>query len=102
GMGAFLHALRVFGDHLAAVRWELLALALGLHVVRLLLRAVAWRSILRAPYPDTRLPFRSFFGAYVAGVGVNAVAPARSGDVVKLFLIRRRLTDSSYATLAPT
>jgi len=101
-MGAFLHALRVFGDHLAAVRWELLALALGLHLVRLLLRAIAWRTILRAAYPNTRLPFRSVFGAYVAGVGVNSVAPARSGDVVKLYLIRHRLSESSYATLTPT
>src|SRR5581483_777902 len=101
-MGAFLHALRVFGDHLAAVHWELLALALALHVVRLLARAVGWRTILRAAYPDARLPVRSVFGAYVAGVGVNSVAPARGGDVVKLYLIRHRLSESSYATLAPT
>jgi|SRR5579864_528716 len=101
-MGAFFHALRVFGDHLAAVRWELLALALGLHLVRLLLRAVAWRTILRAAYPGERVRFRSVFGAYVAGVGVNSVAPARSGDVVKLLLIKHRVSESSYATLAPT
>src|SRR5581483_2994953 len=101
-MGAFLHALRVFWDHLAAVHWELLALALVLHFGRLLLRGVAWREILRAAHPGVRLPFRSVFGAYVAGVGVNSVAPARSGDLVKLFLVRRRLPDSSYATLAPT
>src|SRR5579862_740640 len=101
-MGAFLHALHVFWNHLAAVHWELLALALACHFVRLLLRGFAWREILRAAYPGARLPFRSVFGAYVAGVGVNSVAPARSGDVVKLYLIRHRLGDSSYATLAPT
>jgi uncharacterized protein (TIRG00374 family) len=94
--------LRVFGDHLAAVRWELLAVALALHVMRLLLRAVAWRQILRASYPDARLPLRTVFGAYVAGVGVNSLAPARSGDLVKLYLVKHRLQDASYATLAPT
>src|SRR5581483_1302080 len=81
---------------------ELLAVALALHLARLLLRAVAWRTIVRAAYPETRVTFRSAFGAYVAGVGVNSVAPARGGDVVKLYLIKHRVSGSSYATLAPT
>ena len=42
------------------------------------------------------------FGAYAAGVGVNSVVPARGGDVVKLYLVKQRLRDASYATLAPT
>ena len=106
-MGAFFHAVRVFGDHLAAVRWEFLAIALGLHFVRLILRAVAWRAIawraiVAAAYPGERIRFRSAFGAYVAGVGVNSVAPARAGDVVKLYLIKHRIKDATYTTLAPT
>lgn len=101
-MGTFLHALAVFGRELAAVRWEFLALALGLTLVRLLLRGIAWRVILLAAYPGVRLRFRSVFGAYMAGVGVNSLAPARAGDAVKLYLIKHRIPDSSYATLAPT
>jgi uncharacterized membrane protein YbhN (UPF0104 family) len=101
-MGAFFHAVRVFGDHLAAVRWQFLALALLLHLIRLLLRAVAWRVILSASYPGEKLRFRSVFGAYSAGVGINSIAPARAGDVVKLYLVRHRIQESSYATLAPT
>jgi uncharacterized membrane protein YbhN (UPF0104 family) len=101
-VGAFLHAARVFWDHLAAVHWELLAIALALHLAKLLFRAAAWRMILRAAHPQARIPFRRVFGAYVAGVGVNSIAPARSGDLVKLYLIRHRLGESSYTTLAPT
>jgi len=101
-VGTFFHAVRVFGEQLAAVRWEFLAVALGLHLVRLALRAVAWRTILRASYPETRIKYRSVFGAYVAGVGINSIAPARAGDVVKLYLIRHRIAGSSYATLTPT
>jgi uncharacterized membrane protein YbhN (UPF0104 family) len=48
------------------------------------------------------LKFRSAFGAYIAGVGVNSVVPARGGDVVKMYLVKQRITDASYATLAPT
>jgi uncharacterized membrane protein YbhN (UPF0104 family) len=101
-VGSFFHAVRVFGEHLAAVRWEFLALALLLHFIRLVFRAVAWRAILTASYPDERPKFRSVFGAYVAGVGVNSIVPARAGDAVKLYLIKHRIPDSRYATLTPT
>jgi uncharacterized membrane protein YbhN (UPF0104 family) len=101
-VGHFFHAVRVFGAHLADVRWEFLALALALHFLRLVFRALAWRAILSAAYPDDRPRFRSAFGAYVAGVGVNSIAPARAGDVVKLYLIKRRIPEAKYATLTPT
>jgi len=101
-VGTFLHAVAVFGRQLAAVRWEFLFLALALTFMRLTLRVAAWRVILRAAYPGERLRFRSVFGAYMAGVGVNSIAPARAGDAVKLYLIRHRIADSSYATLTPT
>ena len=101
-MGSFFHAVRVFGNDLAAVHWEFLALALALHFVRLVFRALAWRAILSASYPDQRPKFRSVFGAYVAGVGVNSIVPARAGDAIKLYLIKHRISESSYATLTPT
>jgi uncharacterized membrane protein YbhN (UPF0104 family) len=101
-VGSFFHAVRVFGDHLAAVRWEFLALALALSLAKLLLRAVAWRAILNAAYPEARPKFRSTFGAYAAGVGVNSLAPARAGDLVKLYLIKQRMPEATYATLTPT
>ena len=101
-MGEFFHAVRVFGDQLAAVRWQFLAIALGIHLVRLALRAYAWRAILRASYPGSAVRYRSVFGAYLAGVGINSIVPARAGDAVKLYLIRHRIEGSSYATLTPT
>jgi glycosyltransferase 2 family protein len=101
-VGAFFHAVRVFGDRLVDVHWELLAIALGLHFGKLVLRAIAWRAILRASYPEARPRFRSVFGAYAAGVGVNSIAPARTGDLVKLYLVRHRVEGSHYPTLVPT
>jgi uncharacterized membrane protein YbhN (UPF0104 family) len=99
---AFFDAVRVFFHHLAAVQWTALGIALALHVLKLVFRAIAWRTILRASYPDAKLKLRSVFGAYVAGVGINSVAPARGGDVVKLYLVKHRIDGGSYATLAPT
>ena len=101
-MGHFFHAVAVFFHHLAAVKWEFLAYAIACHVIKLLFRAGAWRAILAAAYPEAEPKFRSVFGAYMAGVGVNSVVPARGGDVVKLYLVKQRMPGASYATLTPT
>lgn len=101
-MGAFLHAVAVFFHHLADVKFTALGLALVCQVAKLGFRSTAWLAILRAAYPDRRIKHRSVFGAYVAGVGVNSITPARGGDLVKLYLVKQRIADSSYATLAPT
>jgi glycosyltransferase 2 family protein len=97
-----IHAAETFFDNLAAVDWAALGVAILLLVARLAARATAWRSILAASYPERRVPWWGVCGSYVAGVGVNAIVPARGGDVLKLVLVKRRIADSSYATLAPT
>ena len=101
-MGEFFHAVRVFFDELAAVGWGALALALGFHFAKILLRTIAWRNTIRASYPGERVRWRPVAGAYIAGVGVNSVVPGRAGDLVKLYLVRHRIPGTTYATLAST
>jgi uncharacterized membrane protein YbhN (UPF0104 family) len=101
-ISAFGDALRVFLEHLAEVKLWPLAIALALHAINLLLRTGAWYSILRAAYPGVRYRYRSCAGAYLAGVGVNAIAPARGGDLVKIFLTRTRLEGSTTPTILAT
>ena len=101
-MHEFFHAVRVFFDELASVSWLALAIALGLHVTKVLLRTVAWRNILRAAYPETRVRWAPVCGAYVAGVGINSIVPGRGGDLVKLYLVRHRVPGTTYATLGST
>ncbi|HEX7626977.1 MAG TPA: lysylphosphatidylglycerol synthase transmembrane domain-containing protein [Gaiellaceae bacterium] len=101
-MGAFFHAVAVFFEHLADVRWEALGLALACHVAKLLFRSRAWQNILRASFPGNRLRYRSALGAYLAGVGVNSIVPARGGDLIKLYLVRHRMDEANYPTLGAT
>jgi uncharacterized membrane protein YbhN (UPF0104 family) len=98
----FFHGAGVFFHHLAAVNFGALGIALGFQALRLIVRTRAWRNIIAAAYPDTRVRWRSVLGAYLGGVGLNAVMPARSGDVLKLFLVHRRVEGSTYPTLAAT
>jgi uncharacterized membrane protein YbhN (UPF0104 family) len=101
-MSAFFHAVDVFFEHLTAVHFGALGIAVAFHVLKIVGRTFAWRNILRAAFPTARVKRRVVFGAYVAGVGLNSIAPARSGDVLKLYLAKRGIEGSNYATLAST
>jgi uncharacterized membrane protein YbhN (UPF0104 family) len=95
-------AFESFFDYLDSVSWDALGLAVLCHLCKIVARTRSWRNILAASYPDSRVRWPSVFGAYVAGVGVNALVPARGGDVLKLFLIKQRIDGSRYPTLAAT
>jgi uncharacterized membrane protein YbhN (UPF0104 family) len=98
----FFHAVGVFFDHLAAVHFGALGIAVVLHVLKVVARTFAWRNILRAAFPSARVKHRVVFGAYVSGVGLNSIAPARTGDALKLYLAKRGIEGSNYPTLAST
>ncbi|MDX6554303.1 MAG: hypothetical protein QOD86_498 [Miltoncostaeaceae bacterium] len=99
---SFLDAVQAFGERIAAVDPRMLAAALALSLLNLVLRSRGWRNILRAAFPESPIRARTAFGAYVAGVGVNAVVPARVGDIVKVFLAKRKIEGTNYPTLAAT
>jgi len=101
-MHTVFHAIGVFFSHLAAVEWKWLALGILAQVGKLLAVSRAWCNIVRAAYPREHVRYRTMFGAYVAGTGVNAIIPARGGDVVRLFLAKRRIDHSTYTTLVST
>jgi glycosyltransferase 2 family protein len=94
-----LDAAEAFFDTLSSVDLGLVALAICCHLVKLACVARAWRNVLRAAYPRQRVPYRSILAAYVAGVGTNAVIPARAGDVLRVYLTHRAIPGATYTTL---
>jgi glycosyltransferase 2 family protein len=99
---SFFDAVDEFVSNLASVRLGPLLLACILFTAYLTLRARASYNILRAAYPDERFRFLHIWGAYFAGYGFNAVVPARGGDVVRLFLTRTAIPNSSYPAVGAT
>jgi uncharacterized membrane protein YbhN (UPF0104 family) len=93
---AFFERSAEFFRHLSEVRWGTFAVALGCLLGMQLARAWAWRNVLRAAYPEQRIPYLPLAAAYLAGAGINAVVPAHAGDVTKVFLVKRQIPDSSY------
>ena len=99
-MDAVLHNIGVFFHHLAAVGWTSLGLALLCQFVKLACVSRAWRNILVASYPESEVPWRTVWGAILARVGINAIVPARGGDVAGLFIVKRRVQGATFPTLA--
>jgi uncharacterized membrane protein YbhN (UPF0104 family) len=101
-MSGLLHLLDGVGDQLAGADPRLALLALALHVANHVLRSVAWRGVLAAAYPDRRVGLLPVLTGYAAGVALNAVAPARGGDAVKVGMVRAAVPGSTVATIAAT
>jgi glycosyltransferase 2 family protein len=97
---AFFNAVGDFFDSVAAINWLSLFFALIAFGIYLSIRARASFHILRAAYPDEPFQFKYIWGAYIAAYGFNAVIPARGGDVVRLFLTKSRIPNSSYPAVA--
>jgi hypothetical protein len=97
------HAAALIFDRTATVDLWLLGLGVALYLAAQTVRPRGWHTILRAAFPEaTDLRPRDVIRAYLAGAGVNAIVPARGGDVVKLALVRRRIEGARYSTLAAT
>ncbi|HEX4734835.1 MAG TPA: lysylphosphatidylglycerol synthase transmembrane domain-containing protein [Thermoleophilaceae bacterium] len=99
---SFFQSVDKFVSNLADVRLGSLLLALICFTVYLTLRARASYNILRAAYPGTAFPFKYIWGAYFAGYGFNSVIPARGGDVIRAFLTKTSVPNSSYPAVAAT
>jgi uncharacterized membrane protein YbhN (UPF0104 family) len=99
-VGEVLHAIKVFFESLAAVQFSALGLAIGCHVVKTMCTSRAWRNTLAYSYPDTEVQWRTIYAAYLSGIGVNAIIPARAGDAVRLYIAHRAVPVSTYTTLA--
>jgi uncharacterized membrane protein YbhN (UPF0104 family) len=97
---SFFDAVGDFFGSVAAIQWLALLPALAAFLIYLSLRARASFNILRAAYPEERIQFRFIWGAYIAAYGFNSVIPARGGDVVRLFLTKTSVPNSSYPAVA--
>jgi uncharacterized membrane protein YbhN (UPF0104 family) len=104
----FAHAANTFFASLTDIGWGYLLGALLLWLALQLTRAHAWANALRAAYPNVHVRETSIAAAFLVGVGINGILPARAGDAAKIVLAKRTVPHSSYpavissfTTLAP-
>ena len=96
---AITTAIEQFWNFLSDIAILPLLAAIGCHLLKLACTSRAWRNVLAAAYPDLNVRWPPILAAYVSGVGVNAIIPARAGDVVRVYLGHRAIPGSSYTTI---
>ena len=94
-----LDGIDAFLDQLASVDPLPVFFAVLAQLAKLTCTSMAWRNILAAAYPDRIVRRLSIVGAYLAGVGVNAIIPLRAGDAVRVVLAHRAVAGSTYTTV---
>jgi uncharacterized membrane protein YbhN (UPF0104 family) len=79
------------GDAFRIVRWEWVWAAVGLNLVSVVFRAVAWHTVIAQAIPPPHPRFRSVFSAFCVGLFANAVLPGRVGELARVAVLTRRL-----------
>jgi uncharacterized protein (TIRG00374 family) len=90
-------------DAFELVSWQWIAAAIGLNLLSVVVRALAWRTVVdQAVAPPFR--FGRLFSAYSVGLLGNAVLPGRVGELARVAVLSRRMPRGrgSTATLLGT
>ena len=98
-MARVLDGIDAFFDQLTSIEVLPMLLAILAHIAKLACTSMAWRNILAAAYPNQHVARLPIFGAYLAGVGVNAIVPVRAGDAVRVVIAHRAVEGSTYTTI---
>jgi uncharacterized protein (TIRG00374 family) len=108
GVGALLWwrgpAWGAVGDAFSAVEWRWVAAAVGLNLLSVLVRAMAWRTVIVQAMPPPHPGFPLVFSAFSVGLFGNAVLPGRIGELARVAVLTRRLPqqEGAWATLLGT
>jgi uncharacterized membrane protein YbhN (UPF0104 family) len=91
---------RAFG----AVRWEWVAAAVLINFVSVVVRAQAWRTVIRQAIPPPAPSRRSVFSAFCVGLLANAALPGRVGELARVAVVTRhvRRRPGTWATIVGT
>lgn len=92
------------GDAFRFVRWELVVAAIGLNLLSVIVRAVAWKTVIDQAMPAPHPPFTQVFSAFGVGLFANAVLPGRVGELARVAVLTRKLNErtGAWATLIGT
>jgi len=94
----------MIGHSFASVEWRWVLAAVGLNLLSVLVRAVAWRTVIKQAMPPPHPSFFLVFSAFSVGLFANAVLPGRIGELARVAVLSRRLQQQEgiWATLLGT
>jgi uncharacterized protein (TIRG00374 family) len=85
-------------DAFTVVRWRWVVAAIGLNLLSVLARALAWDTTIKQSLDAPTPRFPLVFSAFSVGLFANAVLPGRVGELARVAVLRRRLPGRRGAT----
>ena len=91
-------------DAFTVVSWEWVVAAIGLNLVSVLVRALAWKTVIDQAMAPPHPRFPLVFSAFSVGLFANAVLPGRIGELARVAVLTRKMPgrQGAWATLLGT
>jgi uncharacterized protein (TIRG00374 family) len=74
-----------------AVTWAWVAAAIGLNLLSVVARALAWRTVIHQSMPPPHPRFGLVFSAFAVGLMGNAILPGRVGELARVAVLTRHM-----------
>jgi uncharacterized membrane protein YbhN (UPF0104 family) len=86
------------------VTWNWVVAAIGLNLLSVVARALAWNQVIEQAVAPPRPRFRYVFSAFSVGLFANAVLPGRIGELARVAVLTRRMESrrDAWPTLVGT
>ena len=81
----------VVHDAFTVVRWRWVFAAVGLNLLSVMARSVAWEIAIKQAMPPPHPRYRYVFSAFSVGLFANAVLPGRVGELARVAVLTRRM-----------
>ena len=78
-------------DAFSVVTWGWVAAAIGLNLLSVFARSVAWDAAIKQSIEPPHPAYRLVFSAFCVGLFGNAVLPGRVGELARVAVLRRRM-----------
>ena len=97
-------SLASIGDAFTAVEWQWVVAAIGLNLLSVVVRALAWTTVIRQAIPPPYPGALTVFSAFSVGLFANALLPGRVGELARVAVLVRKLPRRKglWATLVGT
>jgi uncharacterized protein (TIRG00374 family) len=97
-------SFRALGNAFTAVVWQWVAVAIAINLLSVVVRALAWRTVIRQAMPPPHPTALTVFSAFSVGLFANAVLPGRIGELARVAVLTRKLPRRKglWATLVGT
>ena len=92
------------GDAFTAVRWQWVVVAIAFNLLSVVVRALAWTTVIHQAMPAPHPKPLTVFSAFSVGLFANAVLPGRIGELARVAVLVRKLPGRKglWATLVGT